>query len=246
MIDGGLLTFKTELKTNEQVRERFPSADQESYVCLSITDTGEGMSEEIRHRIFDPFFTTKKDGKGAGLGLSVVYGVMQAHLGFIDVESIIKKGTTFRLYFPVPATNARQADRQMQKDHFKLEGTETILVVEDEDYIRNIVSITLESKGYKVYTAEDGAAAIRLYKQYKNKIDLVLTDFGLPGMTGIDEFNKLKKLDPKVKVVFTSGFLEQDVMNKLLAGGAKAFIQKPFQTGNILQIIRQALDNKSG
>ena len=184
MPNGGLLTIKTELKTGEQVRERFPSADQERYVCLSVTDTGEGMDEATRQKIFDPFFTTKKDGKGTGLGLSVVYGVMQAHLGFIDVESKTKKGTTFRLYFPVPATNARKANLRMQKDHFKLEGTEAILFVEDEDYIRTMVRLTLESKGYKVYSVQDGAAAIRLYKRHRKKIALVLTDFGLPGMSG--------------------------------------------------------------
>jgi PAS domain S-box-containing protein len=245
MPNGGLLTLKTEMRTNEQVREHFPSADQEMYVCLIVTDTGEGMDEGTRLRIFDPFFTTKKDGKGTGLGLSVVYGVMQAHLGFIDVESKQKQGTTFRLYFPVPTTNTRQIDLQQQKDSFHLEGTETILFVEDEDFIRDMVRLTLESKGYKVYTARDGVTAIRLYKKHKKEIDLVLTDLGLPGMTGIDEFKKLKELNPKVRVVITSGFLDQDVRYKLLMDGAKAFIQKPYQPGNVLQIVREVLDKKS-
>ncbi|RPI06561.1 MAG: response regulator [Ignavibacteriae bacterium] len=244
MPNGGQLTLKTEVRTLDQVREHFPAADQEAYVCLSVSDTGEGMDETIRPRIFDPFFTTKTDGKGAGLGLSVVYGVMQAHLGFIDVESKPKHGSVFRLYFPVPATTTHQAARQTQKDFFKLEGTETILFVEDEEFIRNMVRLTLESKGYKVYTAEDGISAIRLYKRYQEEIDLVLTDIGLPGMTGIDEFMKLKKIDPDVNVVFTSGFLEPELRNKLLADGAKAFVQKPFQAGNILKIIRGVLDKK--
>jgi two-component system, cell cycle sensor histidine kinase and response regulator CckA len=242
---GGVLTLKTEIRTNEQVRELFPSADQEAYVCLSVTDTGEGMDEETRLRIFDPFFTTKKDGKGTGLGLSVVYGVMQAHLGFIFVESKPKLGTTFQLFFPVATSNTRQIDLQTQKDSFRLEGTETILFVEDEDFIRDMVRLTLESKGYRVYTAQDGVTAIRLYKRYKQKIDLVLTDIGLSGMTGIDEFKKLKKLNPEVKVVFTSGFLEPDVRDKLLMDGAKAFIQKPYQPGNILKIVREVLDKKA-
>jgi CheY-like chemotaxis protein len=245
MPNGGQLTLKTEMRTNKQVREHFPSADQEEYVCLSVTDTGEGMNEETRLRIFDPFFTTKKEGKGTGLGLSVVYGVMQAHLGFIDVESKLKQGTTFLLYFPVSTTNTRQTDLQMQKDSFRLEGTETILFVEDEDFIRDMVRLTLESKGYKVYAAQDGVTAIQLYKRHKQKIDLVLTDVGLSGMTGIDEFKKLKKLNPEVSVVFTSGFIEPDVRDKLLMDGAKAFIQKPYQPQNVLQIVREVLDKKS-
>jgi two-component system, cell cycle sensor histidine kinase and response regulator CckA len=245
MPNGGLLTLKTEMWTREQVREHFPSADQKWYVCLSVTDTGEGMDKETRLRIFDPFFTTKKDGKGTGLGLAVVYGVMQAHHGFIDVESKPKQGTMFRIYFPVPTTNTHQTGLQQQEDYFQLEGTETILFVEDEEFIRDIVRVTLESKGYKVYVAQDGVTAIRLYERYKQEIDLVLTDIGLPGLTGIDEFKKLKELNPEVKVVFTSGFLELDMRNKLLKEGAKAFIQKPYQPGNVLQIVREVLDKKS-
>jgi two-component system, cell cycle sensor histidine kinase and response regulator CckA len=242
---GGMLTLKTEMRTNEQVREHFPSADQEAYVCLSVTDTGQGMDEETQLRIFDPFFTTKKDGKGTGLGLSVVYGIMQAHLGFIDVESKPNQGSTVYLYFPVSTTTTRSADMQTQKDSFRLEGTETILFVEDEDFIRNMVCLTLESKGYKVYTAQDGLTAIQVYKRYQQKIDLVLTDIGMSGMTGIDEFKELKILNPAVKVVFTSGYLDPEIRDKLLTDGAEAFIQKPYQPGNILKTIREILDKKS-
>jgi two-component system, cell cycle sensor histidine kinase and response regulator CckA len=245
MPHGGELTLKTEMRTNKQVREHFPSADQEHYVCLSVTDTGDGMDEETRLRIFDPFFTTKKEGKGTGLGLSVVYGVMQTHLGFIDVVSKPQHGTTCLLYFPVSTAHTRQTDLQTQKESFHLEGTETILFVEDEDFIRDMVRLTLESKGYKVYAAEDGVSAIRIYKQHKHKIDLVLTDVGLSGMTGIDAFKKLKKINPHVKVVFTSGYIEPDVMNKLLMDGAKAFIQKPYQPGNVLKILREVLDKNT-
>jgi DNA-binding NtrC family response regulator len=151
----------------------------------------------------------------------------------------------FRIYFPVPTTNTHQTGLQQQEDYFQLEGTETILFVEDEEFIRDIVRVTLESKGYKVYVAQDGVTAIRLYERYKQEIDLVLTDIGLPGLTGIDEFKKLKELNPEVKVVFTSGFLELDMRNKLLKEGAKAFIQKPYQPGNVLQIVREVLDKKS-
>jgi CheY-like chemotaxis protein len=131
-----------------------------------------------------------------------------------------------------------------QKDFVHLEGKETILLVEDEDFIRDIVRLTLESKGYKVFTARDGVSAIQLYENHKQEIDLVITDFGLPGMTGIDELKKLKELNPEVKVVFTSGFLEQDNMSKLLVAGVKAFIQKPYQPSSVLQTVREVLDKK--
>ena len=245
MPNGGLITLTTEVRTKEQVREHFPVADHEKYVCLSVTDTGEGMDEETRLRIFDPFFTTKKDGKGTGLGLSVVYGVMQAHLGFIDVESKPTQGTTFRLYFPVTTRSARPKDMEQQKVTSRLEGTETILYVEDEEFIRDIVRLTLESKGYKVFTAPDGIVAIELYKTHQQEIDLVLTDLGLPGMTGVDELIKLKEINPHVRVIFTSGFFEQDVQQRLLLEGAKAFIQKPFQPRNLLQLVREVLEKKS-
>ena len=245
MPNGGLLTLTTEIQTNEQVRERFPSADQEKYVCLSVTDTGVGMDEETCLRVFDPFFTTKKDGKGTGLGLSVVYGVMQAHFGFIDIKSEQNKGTSFQLYFPVPTTSTYQIDLQKRKDSFHLEGKEKILFVEDEDFIRNMVRLELESKGYKVYTASDGVTAIHFYKDHIQEIDLVVIDIDLPGMTGIDDFKKLKELNPEVKVVMTSGYLDRDVKNKLFLDGVKAIIIKPYQPENILRTAREVLDNKS-
>ena len=242
---GGSLTLTIEMQTNEQVRERFPSADQEMYVCLSVTDTGVGMDKETRLRIFDPFFTTKKDGKGTGLGLSVVYGVMQAHSGFIDVESEQNQGTSFRLYFPVPAANTYQAGLQQEKESFHLEGTEKILLVEDKYSMRDMVRLALESKGYKVYILSDGFTASQFYKNLKVDIDLVVIDLDLPGTTGIEEFKKLKELNPEVKVIITSSFLDRTVRNKLLMDGAKAIILKPYQPETILRIIREALDKKS-
>ena len=245
MPNGGLLSLSTEVLTKSQVREHFPDADQESYACLSIMDTGEGMDEETRLKVFDPFFTTKKNGKGTGLGLSVVYGVMQAHLGFVRVESTTGQGTTFRLYFPVPASTARPAGTERPKEFHPLKGTETILYVEDEEFIRDIVRLTLESNGYKVYTARDGILALQLYTIHYREIDLVLSDLGLPGMSGIDELKKMKEINPDVNVVFTSGFFDQDVRNNLLQEGVKGFLQKPFQPRDILELMREVLDNKS-
>ncbi len=244
MPNGGLITIKTEVRTKEQVRERFPSADQEMYVCLSVTDNGKGMDEVTRLRVFDPFFTTKENGKGMGLGLSVVYGVVQAHHGFIDLESKRGRGTTFRLYFPVPTIAKRLANGQIKKEPFKIGGTETILFVEDEDLLSKMVLHILESKGYIVHIAKDGKDAIKLYKRRKREIALVLIDLDIPRMTGMDEFKNLKEINPNVKVIFASGFFEPTIKSELLKSGAKGFIQKPFTLDDILPTLRYALDEE--
>ncbi|MGD0589677.1 MAG: PAS domain S-box protein [Bacteroidota bacterium] len=153
MPKGGTITFKAEKQPREQVQERFPTADQDSYICISVTDTGEGMDELTRLRIFDPFFTTKPLGRGTGMGLSVVYGVIQAHHGFINVESQLGRGTTFRLYFPVLTINEKDVQPQMPTESFAIGGTETILFVEDEDLLVETVCIFLESKGYVMHIA---------------------------------------------------------------------------------------------
>ncbi len=242
MPSGGSLMFKTELIRNNQVKERFSNADNENYICLSVIDTGEGMDDNTKTRIFDPFFTSKEEGKGFGLGLSVVYGIIQAHQGFIDVESNKGVGTTFKLYFPVLPGNIKQTELQTLKKTSQLEGTETILVVEDEDFICNMIRITLDSKGYKVITAHDGLQAVQLYDKYKNEIALVITDLGLPVMTGMEEFKRIKEINPEVKVIITTGFLEPDVKSRLLIEGAKAFLPKPFKPDDVLHIVREVLD----
>ena len=244
MPKGGVLTLKTELRTNEQVREHFPSAEQDQYICLSVIDTGDGMDEETRLRVFDPFFTTKTDGKGTGLGLSVVYGVVQSHHGFIEVESKLKQGTTFQLYFPVVPSSMHEIEMQQRKDAFQLEGTETILLVENEDFIRDMVRLTLESRGYKVYAAQDSDSAIHLHKNKFQDIHLVLIDLGSVGITGIEEFRKLKVQKPDVRFVVTSVFFDIDIKEKLIVEGVNAFIQKPYQPENILKVVREVLDSK--
>jgi PAS domain S-box-containing protein len=245
MPDGGLITIKIEMRTNEQVRERFPSANQEMYVCLAVIDTGEGMDEATRLRVFDPFFTTKKNGKGMGLGLSVVYGVMQAHHGFIDVESKLGRGTAFRLYIPVPKISQPSDDLHTLKEPYKIGGTETILLVEDEDLLSKMVHRILESKGYSVHIAKDAREAMKMYKRYKEDIALVLSDLDIAGIMGIDELKKLKEINPNVKVIFASGFFEPERKSKLLKAGAKGFIQKPFILDDILQTLRKVLDEEA-
>jgi len=243
MPHGGTITIKVEKQMKYDVQKRFPAAEQDSYICISVTDTGEGIDKTIIPRIFDPFFTTKEMGKGTGLGLAVVYGVLQSHHGYIDVESERGLGTTFRLFFPVPLLNEQTVAVQSAHTSADVGGTETILLVEDEELLIQSIRELLKSKGYKVYTAVDGIGAIKLYDHYKQEIDLVITDMGLPGITGKDEFKILKEMNPDVKVVLASGFFEPEMKVELVKAGAKGFIQKPYVPDDILGIIREALDS---
>jgi PAS domain S-box-containing protein len=244
MPNGGLLIIKAEKQTKEQVLRKVLAADQDSYICVSVTDTGEGMDELTLRQIFDPFFTTKEQGKGTGLGLAVVYGIIQSHHSFIDVESIVGRGTIFRLYFPVPAMSEKNVHVPAPAESFDTGGTESILLVEDEDALRDIVRLLLESKGYKVYTVQNGKEAVNVYKQNEKEIALTLTDMGLPGMTGADVFKKLREINSSANVVLASGFFEPDIKSELDKAGAKGFIQKPYSPDEVLRKIREVLDKK--
>jgi len=242
MPKGGTLTVKVNTVEHSIVSQRFPAASAEWYVCISVADTGTGMDEKTKSRIFDPFFTTKEKGKGTGLGLAVVYGVMQTHHGFVDVESKEGKGTTFFLYLPVP-TDPEAVQRMAEGESSDVPGgTETILIAEDEEVLRMMLLDILESHGYKVNLAEDGLEAVEIYRKHRGEIDLVLTDVGLPKITGIEEFERLREINPHVKVLFSSGYFEPDLKSEMYKAGAKGFIQKPYKPDDVLRKIREVLD----
>lgn len=245
MPQGGSISISAGKQTKEQIYQKFPDAREKEYVCLTVTDTGKGMDEATRQRVYDPFFTTKEKGKGTGLGLSVVYGIVQAHHGFIDVKSEMGRGTTFRLFFPVPVISEQTAVPQQSVESYEIGGTETIMFVEDEELLLQMVSFLLESKGYKVLCARDGLEAVNIFLSHKQEIALVITDMGLPVMTGTDEFKKLREIDPNVKVIFASGFFEPDIKSELQKDGDNGFIQKPYDPNDILRMIRQVLDKKA-
>ena len=243
MPNGGPITIAMEKQSGDQVKQQFPSANQEWYVCMSVADSGEGMNKSTRKRIFDPFFTTKPKGKGTGLGLSVVYGIVESHQGFINVESSVGHGTTFRLYFPVPSIDVMRVEPQPSL--FDTGGKETILLVEDEAFLLETMIYVLESKGYQVLVAHDGAEGVEAYKKESHRINLVFTDMGLPAMTGLEVFKRLKEINPSVKVVFASGFFDPDTKSQLLERGAKNFLQKPFTADQVLRMVRTALDENN-
>ena len=242
MPKGGVITMKIETCSLEKIVLQFPGATYDRYVCLSVSDTGTGIDEATKSRVFDPFFTTKELGKGTGLGLSVVYGIMQSHYGFVSVESEVGKGTTFYLYLPMPQ-EPRKVREEQKKELFELRGgTETILFVEDEELLRTAVQSELESSGYKVYVAVDGREAIEIYKQHENEISLILTDMGLPKKTGIDVFQQVREINPRIKIVLASGFISLEQKSELLKAGANGFIQKPYDINGVLKMVREVLD----
>jgi len=245
MPNGGSITIKAEQWTKKEVLKRFPTADQELYVCISVTDTGVGMDEAIYARVFDPFFTTKEKGKGTGLGLSVVYGVMQSHHGFIDMESHVGEGTTFYLFFPVAPMAEKPTDEVPQGNKEPSGGTETILLIEDEYLILKVIRRLLKSYGYSVYVAADGEEALEVFTRHRDEIALVLSDVGLPKMSGIDVFKKLKEMNSHTKVILASGFFEPDIKFSLHRLGVKGFIQKPYSNDEVLRKLREVLDEKN-
>jgi PAS domain S-box-containing protein len=245
MPQGGVITVKIDVRPLEEVKQRFPTASFNRYVRLSISDTGTGMNESTKKRIFDPFFTTKELGKGTGLGLSVVYGVMQSHYGFVSVESEFGQGTTFYLFLPVPQEIKKDHGEPVSKGIGTHRGTETILFVEDEELLRTAVASTLESNGYTVHVAVDGRQAVEVYKQYRKEIELVITDMGLPKLSGMDVFLQLREINPTLKIILASGFIPLEQKTELLKAGASEFIQKPYLLSEVLEKIRGALNEKN-
>ncbi len=242
MPHGGTLSFTTKVVSKKELKHFFSEASELHYVCISVKDTGSGIDEQTRKRIFEPFFTTKEFGKGTGLGLATVYGIMHGHRGFIDIDSKIGIGTTFHLYFPLNPDET-EIDRQTQEAEVEIKGgRETLLVVEDEEMLLELLTEILVSKGYNVLSARDGLEGIDVYAAHKDDISLVLTDMGLPKLSGFDMFVKLKKINPDILTIFASGFLEPKTISEMYKAGAKEFIQKPYETEDVLSKIRNVID----
>jgi PAS domain S-box-containing protein len=245
MPKGGVITIEVKMVMSETLSQQFPEARNDRYIFISVSDTGTGMDEATKSCIFDPFFTTKEQGKGTGLGLSVVHGVVQDHHGFISVESTVGQGTTFLLYLPVPQEEKINQETKNIKADEEQRGTETILFVEDEQLLREVVQSTLESNGYKVLLATNGWEAVEIYKQQHKDIALVLSDMGLPKLGGLDVYAILKEINPNIKIIFASGFISQESKSELYKEGVKGFIMKPYGVHEVLHLVREVL-NENG
>lgn len=245
MPSGGTLSISTALLPCEAVRERIREAVDGVYVLLEIGDTGHGMDEETRNRVFEPFFTTKGHGKGTGLGLAVVYGIVDAHRGFVDVESKPGAGTVFRIYLPVSA--GKQVEPETRAERYPEEpggGSEVILVVEDEEMLRPLVVGVLRSRGYATLVACDGEEAANLFMARRDEIALVLTDLGMPKLGGEELVRRLISIDPNAKIVVASGYFEPAVRSELERMKVAALIQKPYRPDVLVRTVRRVLDEK--
>jgi signal transduction histidine kinase len=242
MPSGGLLTIRT---ANESVGAGGKNGPVEiaagDYVLLEVTDTGCGMDEATRSRIFEPFFTTKGQGKGTGLGLSTVYGIVKQSGAAISVRSSPEQGTGFRILFPV--TDGADASQPKQEEPGKDDlGSETILLVEDEDSVRDLAQRILESRGYKVLAAQHGGDAIQMASAAGQQIDLVVTDVVMPGMNGRQLVEALRAHTPGVRVLYMSGYTDDDFVRRGLLASNVAFLQKPFTGKSLGRRVRSVLD----
>ncbi len=239
MPESGNLYVKTANVTQEEMKGKIYNPTVGSYVLFSVTDTGIGMNQETLDRIFEPFFTTKELGRGTGLGLASVYGIVKGHDGYIDVESKEGVGTTFKIYLPASEAQAPDSTRA---EGLLVRGTETILLIEDEESVLEVGEKSLKAMGYQVLIARDGKEAIELFRKSWRTIDLVILDIILPAMGGSEIFDYLKKIHPKVKVLLSSGYSIDGEATKLLERGCQGFIQKPFDLKQLSRHVRAILD----
>lgn len=211
------------------------------YVKISVTDTGIGMDKATRERIFDPFFTTKEMGRGTGLGLASVYGIIKNHGGFINVYSEKGHGATFNIY--LPASEKAVIDEKIPDGEIR-KGSETILFIDDEEMIIEIAEELLAQLGYTVLTARSGKEAIEIYGQQRKQIDIVVLDMVMPDMSGAMTFDRLKEMSPEVKVLLSSGYSIDGQATEILNRGCNGFIQKPFNLQTLSRKLRKILDEQ--
>jgi CheY-like chemotaxis protein len=242
MPGGGEVAIESaNVAVEENTPGRPPDAAPGRYICITVTDTGVGMDAQTQSRIFEPFFTTKKTGSATGLGLSSVFGIIQNHHGFITVRSGKGRGTTFRVYLPAsaPSTVPRTAAHGVGSGR----GPVTLLLVEDEEMVAAIAEQMLTRVGHRVFLARSGAEAVSIYREQRGVIDLVILDMIMPGMSGADTFDRLKAIDPAIRVLLSSGYSLNGQAQAILNRGCRGFIQKPFTIEQLSQKIREILSS---
>jgi PAS domain S-box-containing protein len=240
MPGGGAITFFTKnVELTEGSEGTAPrQLPKGRYIEISVSDTGSGIAKENLPRIFDPFFTTKPQGRGTGLGLAAVYGTIREHQGNVTVYSEVGVGTEFRILIPI---SDERAEINAWEESGPIRGTGRILVIDDESVIRNAIYGMLTALGYSAILAEDGEAGIRLYRQGREKIDLVILDMVMPGLSGKETFARLKEEFPDVKVIFSSGFNPNFVKGEAQKLGVLDFIQKPYRLNELSEIVARRI-----
>ena len=242
MPEGGKIIFETErVVLDGEFCKTHLGAKPGEYVLLSISDTGHGMDKEIREHVFEPFYTTKEVGKGTGLGLAMVYGIVKNHEGYILCYSELGIGTTFKIYLPI-LHQVGQVEKSTESEDQIKGGNETILMVDDEEYIRELGVELLSDAGYQVLTATDGKSGLELYQQEQERIDLVILDLVIPGMDGKKCYEEILKINPMAKILIVSGYSANGPGREATEAGAKGFVGKPFDIGHMLATVRGILD----
>jgi CheY-like chemotaxis protein len=244
MPQGGTLTIETKniVLEKEQMRQ-FPGLSPGPHILLTICDTGTGMDAETQAHVFEPFFTTKEQGKGTGLGLATVHGIVKQSEGHISVSSRVGEGTSFSIYLP-RAEQIAEADEVRQSTSPALPGSETILLVEDEDVVRNLAQRVLLRNGYTVLVANQGTEALQAFQQHDGPIHLLLTDVVMPGgINGRQLAERLLAQRPKLKVLYMSGYTDDIVVRHGVLDSDVAFLEKPFSASGLARKVRQILNS---
>jgi CheY-like chemotaxis protein len=245
MPDGGALIIKTEMvKLDEVFCKEFPFVKPGRYVMLSVCDSGVGMEEQMLPHIFEPFFTTKERGTGTGLGLATVYGIVKQSEGYIFVDSSPCKGTLINIYFPPAMTKPGFLSEESRIDRTLPVGTERVLVVEDDEIVRNTLRHILNKAGYNAFFADKGKEAVRISDELGDTLEMVITDIVLPDINGLDLAVQFRDKHPGIRVLLMSGYTDRSIIEHLEQHAEFDFIHKPFKVQDLLQRIRDLFNRK--
>jgi CheY-like chemotaxis protein len=239
MPGGGNIYLETENVLLDEQQALTYTVQPGRYIKISVTDTGTGIDEKTKERIFDPFFTTKKMGRGTGLGLAMVYGIIKGHKGMIDVSSEPGNGTTFTIYLPA---SEMEVVKEKAQPMTIARGKGTIMLVDDEKMVLQANKELLEFLGYTVYAFGSGQEAIAVYMEKRNNFDLVILDMIMPGISGGETFDRLREINSGIKVLLSSGYSVDGEAQTIMDRGCNGFLQKPFQIEKLSQKVKEMLD----